>query len=153
MSAPEIIDFATLLAVNEEILLDTNRPTIKQLNPLDQVEVELTLLEADNLVEVYFEQYRSRFINPEFFEVLREVHRKKYREHILELVEWARSLVRGTDMETEMKRVLDQRLADDGWEVESESPLEIRNINGSFVSGQAAADLLNHYRNGGRYGK
>ena len=65
MSAPEIIDFATLLAVNEEILLYTNRPTIKQLNPLDQVEVELTLLEADNLVEVYFEQYRSRFINPD----------------------------------------------------------------------------------------
>ena len=155
MFSLDFTDFATLLAVNEEILADEeNRPKIKQLNPLDEVEVELTLLEADHMIEVYFERYSHRFQTQEVLGILREAYRKKFREHILELVEWAKSIVRGTDMETESKRVLlDQKLADDGWEVECESPLEIRNINGSFVSGQAASELIDRYRKGLRYGK
>ena len=59
----------------------------------------------------------------------------------------------GTEAKRSWEQKLQQMLDDDGWEVECESPLELRNINGSFVSGQSAADLLNHYRNGGRYGK
>ncbi len=147
-------DFITVLEVNEEIQADPNRPVIKRLNPLDEIEVELTLLEADNLVELYFEQYRSRFAIPEYFEVLREAYRKKYREHIRTLVDWARSLpLKGSNMNTEVKRNLEQRLADDGWDVECESPLEIRNINGAFLTNQAAQNLLDFYKKGGRYGK
>ena len=100
MFSLDFTDFATLLAVNEEILADEeNRPKIKQLNPLDEVEVELTLLEADHMIEVYFERYSHRFQNQEVLGILREAYRKKFREHILELVEWAKSIVRGTDME------------------------------------------------------
>lgn len=33
-----------------------------------------------------------------------------------------------------------------GWEVECESPYELRNIDGSFASGQAASCVLNSVR-------
>lgn len=33
-----------------------------------------------------------------------------------------------------------------GWEVECQSPFEIRNIDGSFASGQAASCVLNSIR-------
>lgn len=33
-----------------------------------------------------------------------------------------------------------------GWEVECESPFEVRNIDGSFASGQAASCVLNSIR-------
>jgi len=94
-----LADLATLLKVNEEVSRDPNRPRVKQVNILDDVDVELTYLEMDNMVEMYFEQYRDRFRDVKIFEALRETHRVKFREYVASMVIWGREQHRkmGTD--------------------------------------------------------
>jgi hypothetical protein len=56
-------------------------------------------------------------------------------------------------MDTESKRSLEQKLTDDGWIIESEFPLILLHISSRTLTGQAAHDLFEHYKKGGRYGK
>ena len=45
-----------------------------------------------------------------------------------------------------MNDLLERIIEKDGWFVECESPLEIRNEDGSFVTGPAAEDVLAEYQ-------
>lgn len=76
-------DFDEVFRVNKEIREDPNRPSFAGTFDLhDEVSCELALFEADQLVDSYLEQFRSRFKDPKMFEDLCQVYRKKFRANL-----------------------------------------------------------------------
>jgi len=91
-------DFDLVLRINEEIKADKDKPVLQQdLYSLDDVEVELLCLEADDLVDKYMQQYRAKyagqFERPEIFDALVEEYRKLMRRNVREFIAAARELL------------------------------------------------------------
>jgi len=80
-------DVTTFFQVNAEVRDDPNRPTFaRQIHVFDEVDCEIALYEADNQVDEYMEQFRSRFKDPDFFDRLVTVYRGKFRGRIKEFI-------------------------------------------------------------------
>ena len=46
-----------------------------------------------------------------------------------------------------MEKEIAEFLEKEGWTIECESPFELRNVDGSFASGQAAKLVIEHIKN------
>jgi hypothetical protein len=86
-----VSDFDLVLRINAEIKADGDRPILDQVvDPRDEVSVELLCFEADNLIDTYMQQYRTKyagqFEKPEVFEALVEEYRKVMRRNVRKFV-------------------------------------------------------------------
>lgn len=95
-----VSDFDQILQINTEIAADPNRPRLRQFRPLDPIDVELAMLEADKLVEDYMGQFRSRVSDPVMFQSFVEAYQNKFREQLRKISEWVKAYVEAYGMDS-----------------------------------------------------
>lgn len=77
-------DFQTLATVIQELNAEeaTFEYGVKMWPEMTEIDLCLARLEADNLIEKRLEKYKTAFVNPDFFDNLREYLQNKYREKL-----------------------------------------------------------------------
>jgi ribosomal protein S17E len=89
------VDVTMFFQVNAEVRDDPDRPTFaRTIRVFDEVDCEIALYEADDIVDKYMEKFRDRFHDPDFFERLVKVYRGKFRGKIKEFITTSREAMK-----------------------------------------------------------
>ncbi len=99
-------DFDLILQLQQELKEDPNPPILDvAFDPLDPVEVELIMHEADFAIDACIERYRDRYVplfkDPQVFENFVLEHKQKIRKVVHGAVEEAKEKIRALGYDAE----------------------------------------------------